>query len=276
MEAPLGKLTRFLTKAGEERRKPNNHHAVVEVTVPEGLKEVKLTDVEPRLLTFHDPESLVAENFKILRSHILHPRTGLPSKLIMVTSSVPGEGKTYVALNLAFSFARSVPTLLVEADLRHPSFTEYLGVPFEEGLSEYFLGQRSLTEIVYRTDFANLYLIPSGRELSLTKDVFSSEKLVEFLDDLRHHFPKFYLIFDSAPVLLASETLSLSRLIDGALLVVRYAYSEKGIVEEALEKLGRSKVLGLIFNAFNISSLNLISSKFKYYRYTNRYYRYHR
>ncbi len=271
----MGKLTSFLKKSGKEDRSPEkNSHASVEITVPEGLKEIKLTDLDPRILAFHEPESLVAENFKILRSHILHPRTGLPSKLIMVTSSIPGEGKTYVSLNLGFSFARSVPTLLVEADLRHPCFGTYLGVAFEEGLSEYFLDRNSIPEIVYKTDFPNLYLIPAGRDLSLSKDVFGSEKLVKFLDDVRQHFPKFYIIFDSAPVLMASETLSLSRLIDGLLLVVRYGYTEKGIVEEALEKIGRSKILGTVFNAFNISSLNLISSKFKYYRYSNHYYRY--
>ena len=274
----MGKLTNFLKVSKQETKtKVNKQHKQYDVSdleISEKLNTIKLDNVDPVLLAYHDPESIVAENFKILRSHILHPRTGLPSKLVMVTSAVPGEGKSFVAINLAFSFARSVPTILIEADLRRPSFGSYLHISSYEGLNEYLLDNKPLLELVYKTDFDNLYIIPAGRNFSFSSDIFSSERLVEFLDDLRHYFPKFYIIFDCPPALFASETLSLSRLIDGVLLVVRYAYSDRDVIEEAVEKIGKSKILGFVFNGFNISSINLISSKLKCYRYPYYYYSY--
>lgn len=280
----MGKLTSFLKRMNfteSETDKAENKKSTFHYVPPEsqraqelkGLKEIKLTAVDRRILTYHEPESIVAENFKILRSHILHPRTGLPSKFVMITSAIPGEGKTFVAVNLAFSFARSVPTILVESDLRNASLTEIIEGPFEKGLSEALLEDASLEEIVYKTDFSNLYIIPAGMRLEEVTDVFSSEKLVAFLDNLRQTFPKSFIIFDTSPVLLASEPLYLSRLVDGVLMVVRYAFSERDVVEEAIEKLGRAKILGLVFNGFNISSLNLISSRFKYYRISAKYYK---
>jgi len=274
----LGKLTNFLKITKEEApkssRRLHKSYTPSDAEVPANLNSIKLENVDPVILAYHDPESMVAENFKILRSHILHPRTGLPSKLIMITSAVPGEGKSFVAINLAFSFARSVPTILIEADLRRPSFGSYLHISSYEGLNEYLLDNKPLLDLVYKTDFENLYIIPAGRNFSFSSDIFSSERLVEFLDDLRHNFPKFYIIFDCPPALFASETLSLARLIDGVLLVVRYAYSDKDVIEEAVDKIGKSKILGFVFNAFNISSINLISSKLKCYRYPYYYYSY--
>ncbi len=280
----MGKLTSFLkrmnfteseTEKTEDKKilSPRLSYESSRAQELEGLKEIKLTAVDRRILTYHEPESIVAENFKILRSHILHPRTGLPSKFVMITSAIPGEGKTFVAVNLAFSFARSVPTILVESDLRNASLTEVVEGPFEKGLSEALVEDAPLEEIVYKTDFSNLYIIPAGARLEEATDIFSSEKLVAFLDSLRQIFPKSFIIFDTSPVLLASEPLYLSRLVDGVLMVVRYAFSERDVVEEAIEKLGRAKILGLVFNGFNISSLNLISSRFKYYHISAKYYK---
>ncbi len=277
----MGKLTNFFRRSGSSLDDPSGLSGSVwtqsvygaPAIDPENLRQIEINGVDRRVLTYHQPDSIVAENFKILRSHILHPRTGLPSKFVMVTSAIPGEGKTFVAINLAFSFARSVSTVLVESDLRNPSLSNWLEGSFEEGLAEALLEKVPVQDVIYRSNFPNLYLIPAGQALEEATDAFSSEKLVVFLDQLRQYFPKSFIIFDSSPILVASEPLYLSRLVDGILMVVRYAYSERDGVNEAVEKVGRSKILGLVFNGFNISSLNIISSRFKYYRMSAKYYR---
>ncbi len=248
--------------------------AVKDICAPKefAFEKIFLDNVAPQILTFHQPESLVAENFKILRSQILHPRTGLPSRFILITSAIPQEGKTYVAINLAFSFAKNVPTLLIESDLRRPTFSSILGITFSRGLSDFFKDPaRDIEEFIYQTDYKGLFLLPAGNVLSDINDRFSSDIILKFIESLRKKFSNFFFIFDSPPVLVASETISLSRLMDGTVFVVRYGFSDRDVVAEALDKIGRSKILGLVFNAFMPSSLGLFSPKLKHFKYAYRY-----
>ncbi len=273
----MGKLTNFFRRVGplEEAEAPQNTKNAIygaPAIDTDLLPYVEISKIDQRIMVYHKPDSIVAENFKILRSNILHPRTGLPSKFVMVASAIPGEGKTFVSLNLAFSFARSVSTVLVESDLRNPSFSTWLECSFAEGISDALLEKVSIKDIIYKTNFPNLYLIPAGFTIEEASDAFASERLVIFLDQLRQYFPKSFVIFDSSPVLVASEPIYLSRLVDGVLMVARYGYSDRDGINDAVEKIGRSKILGLVFNGFNISSLNIISSRFKYYHLSKKYY----
>ena len=258
--------------SGDKKFSPST--AVKDICAPKefAFEKIFLDNVAPQILTFHQPESLVAENFKILRSQILHPRTGLPSRFILITSAIPQEGKTYVAINLAFSFAKNVPTLLIESDLRRPTFSSILGVTFSRGLSDFFKDPaRDIEEFIYQTNYKGLFLLPAGNVLSDVNDRFSSDIILKFIESLRKKFSNFFFIFDSPPVLVASETISLSRLMDGTVFVVRYGFSDRDVVAEALDKIGRSKVLGLVFNAFMPSSLGLFSPKLKHFKYAYRY-----
>ncbi|WP_022853863.1 P-loop NTPase family protein [Thermodesulfatator atlanticus] len=276
----MGKLSKLLESI-ENDKENTNVAKVLPLTEHEEEKPLKdqsdaqvlrLSNVDPKILTYHDPENIVAEHFKILRSQILHPRTGLPSRFILVTSAVPKEGKTYVSINLAFSFARSAPTILIEADLRKPTFKEKLGIAPEYGLSDYLSGRvSSLEDVIYKTDYPNLFIIPAGNITSEVKDLFSSEAVVALMEALRNRFPKHFFIFDSPPVLVASETISLARLADGILFVVRYAFSDAEVVNEAVDKIGKSKLLGFVFNNYRPSFLGLFSPKLKYYRYAYKY-----
>ena len=258
--------------SGDKKFSPSK--AIEDICAPKefAFEKIFLDNVAPQILTFHQPESLVAENFKILRSQILHPRTGLPSRFILITSAIPHEGKTYVAINLAFSFAKNVPTLLIESDLRRPTFSSILGVTFSRGLSDFFKDPaRDIEEFIYQTNYKGLFLLPAGNVLSDVNDRFSSDIILKFIESLRKKFSNFFFIFDSPPVLVASETISLSRLMDGTVFVVRYGFSDRDVVAEALDKIGRSKVLGLVFNAFMPSSLGLFSPKLKHFKYAYRY-----
>ena len=258
--------------SGDKKFSPSK--AIEDICAPKefAFEKIFLDNVAPQILTFHQPESLVAENFKILRSQILHPRTGLPSRFILITSAIPQEGKTYVAINLAFSFAKNVPTLLIESDLRRPTFSSILGVTFSRGLSDFFKDPaRDIEEFIYQTNYKGLFLLPAGNVLSDVNDRFSSDIILKFIESLRKKFSNFFFIFDSPPVLVASETISLSRLMDGTVFVVRYGFSDRDVVAEALDKIGRSKVLGLVFNAFMPSSLGLFSPKLKHFKYAYRY-----
>lgn len=240
------------------------------------LSELILEKVAPQIVTYHEPDNILAENFKILRSQVLHPRTGLPSRFILVTSSVPGEGKTYVATNLAFSFARTVPTLLIESYLRRPALKEILGISECPGLGDYLIGKVNIEKCIYKTNFPNLYLMPAGTLSLERKDYFSSTQIIAFLDVLKEKFLDFFFIFDSPSVLVASEAIFLSRLVDGILFVVRYGFSDREVVSEALDKIGKSKVIGLVFNAYVPHAFGLFSPKLKCFQYAYKYYKFNR
>jgi len=272
----LAKLTRIIEEYEKEKALKETEFQFQKEEFQSNLRkelipEIKLHNVAPQIVTFHNPDDIVSENFKILRSQILHPRAGIPSRFILVTSSVPQEGKTYIAINLAFSFAKTVPTLLLEFDLRCPSFHEVLGFKCNFGLSSYLIENLELEKCIYKTNYKNLYIMPAGKTSLDGKDYLLSEKVLILLDSLRNNFSDFFFIFDSPPVLVASESIALSRLVDSVIFVVKYGFSDKEVLSEALDKIGRSKVLGTVFNGFRPSFFSFFSPKFKYLRYAYRY-----
>jgi capsular exopolysaccharide synthesis family protein len=167
-----------------------------------------------------------------------------------VTSAVPSEGKSLVAANLAVSIAlgRHEHVLLVEADLRRPSLVELFGLKNSRGLTEYLLEKDELSNLLYPTGIEKVTLLPGGGNTNIPSELLSSKRMIGLLKEVKSRYQDRFIIVDSSPAHVAAETEVLGRFIDGVVLVVRYGKSARTFVRQTVEKIGREKFIGVVFN----------------------------
>ena len=131
------------------------------------LEPLHMTEnMDRNLVTYHNPQSLESEMFKILRGNILFPvKNTAPPKSILVTSALPGEGKSFVSANLAVSIAQNINehVLLMDCDVRRPSIHSIFGFDDMPGLTEYLNKKASLTDVLFKTDVKKLTILPGWR-----------------------------------------------------------------------------------------------------------------
>lgn len=238
------------------------------------LKPLQLNErVDRNLVTYLDPQSLVSEMFKILRGNILFPAKGTPPRSILVTSAVPGEGKSFVASNLAVSIAQNINehVLLMDCDIRRPSIYRHFGIDETPGLAQYLQQDTPLSKIFIKTNLKKLTILPGGRPPHNPAELLSSKKMSSLLEELRNRYTDRYIILDSPPPQLTAETSAIARQVDGIVLVIKYGGTPREMVESLVEKLGREKILGCVMNWFDLRSSGYYGySKYgkysKYYR----------
>ena len=192
----------------------------------------------------------VAEQIRLLHTRLQKLREKRPLKTVMITSALPQEGKSFVALNLAEIMAqyRGDRVLLLEADLRWPYFCTRLGLDPAAGLVEYCRGGARLAKFVYRVRGAELYLLPAGDLIGRPMDVLASSGMAEALEEAGEVFD--WVLVDSAPLVPVADSALLARLCDGLLLVLRRNRALKAATQEALERIDPAKLLGLVLNDF--------------------------
>ncbi len=229
--------------------------------------ELRQGPVDFRVVVYHKPESLAAEHFKVLRGNIMHPADGRKIKSILVTSALEQEGKTMVSCNLAVSIAQSLDpyVLLIDADVRRPNVHNMLGLSKVKGLTDYLESDSSLSEYLIKCSIDKMTILQAGSMVRNPAEIMTSEKMKHLLGEARERYEDRYIVIDSPPVNLAAETLVLAQQVDAIVLVVRYAVSDKNAIEEALTKLDREKVLGMVFNGFEVTPRKYTYYKKKYY-----------
>ena len=206
----------------------------------------------PKLVVLSVPESLDAVNFEILRSQILFPKRGERPKTIMVTSAFPGEGKTFVAANLAVSLALGIDeyVLLVDCDLRNPNLHEMLGYSNTEGLCEYLTGRRELPDLLIRTKMESLSLLPAGNSSPNPSELMASNMMKGFLEEVKGRYQDRFIIIDLPPNQVTAEANVLANYVDGIIFVVMAGKSPREIIQRSIENLGKEKILGIVFNGY--------------------------
>lgn len=237
-------------------------------TLPE-LSDKELAEAPAALYFSRKGRSSFAEAVRTLRTGVLLSRPDADKLSLLVTSSVPGEGKTTTAVNLATALSHLGPTVLVEADLRRPAVANSLqsdeGVERNnkaEGLTACILGQKKLAECLQKLPGENLYLLPSGAVPANPLEILSSRKFNALLEKLKEKFQ--YVVLDCSPVLAVSDALVLGRLVDGALFVLRADNVPRQMAVNAVTKLRRVgvPVLGVGIN-------RLAARMGKYGKYSN-------
>jgi capsular exopolysaccharide synthesis family protein len=190
----------------------------------------------------------VSESYRAIRTSILHATSERPPQTILFTSASSGEGKSVTATNTAAAFANLVnPILLIDADLRRPSCHRLLDQDPQEGLSEVLRGHRELRDVIQSTRVPGLFLLSAGTIPLNPSELLSSKKMLEVVLSAQTKFE--HVLIDSAPILPVSDSVVLSRLVDGVVLVAG-CRTPKSVVRDAclrLHSVGAS-VLGVVLN----------------------------
>jgi protein-tyrosine kinase len=213
---------------------------------------------DERLTNVMHSSTGVAESIRILRSRILHPQDGRERpQTIMITSSAPQEGKSFVSANLAVTMARGLDqySLLVDCDLRRPSQAKLFGLSSvcKRGLSDYLKEDCDLSEFIYKTSVEKLSILASGAPPVNPAELLSSERMARLVDELSGRYSDRFIIFDSPPYHIASEAGVLAKEVDGVVLVVGYGKSDRSQVKSMVELIGAEKIIGVVFNGMKSS-----------------------
>lgn len=201
------------------------------------------------LVSSEDGYSETAEAYRQVRTNLQFLDVDNPAKTIVVTSSLPGEGKTTVAVNLALVLAQSgARVTLIEADLRRPRVTRYLGMISGAGLSNVLAGTATYEELVQPYGEGNLNVLAAGPMPPNPSEMLGSRQMRTLLDDAKS--TSNYVIIDAPPLLPVTDASVLAVSADGALLVTRYGNTTRAQVQKAAENLHRieAKLLGTILN----------------------------
>jgi capsular exopolysaccharide synthesis family protein len=200
-----------------------------------------------RLVSVGEQESLGAEKFRFLAVRLRQLRQTRPLKKVLITSTIPQEGKSTVAANLACTLARrkQQKTLLLEGDLRRPTVSDKFGMGKVPGLSEWLRGETESMNL-YRLEALGLWVLPAGSAPENPLELMQSGKLAPLMEQLSAWFE--WIVIDSPPVLPLADTSIWARMADGILLVTRKSVTEKEQLQRGLEVLETSKLLGALVN----------------------------
>jgi receptor protein-tyrosine kinase len=200
---------------------------------------------------------LINEEYRAIKRKILGNAFGALSKslknsnIIMVTSTNPGEGKTFTAVNLALSIAleKDKTVLLVDADVLRPNVMRTLEMENREGLMEYLLGEKSdLSEIMCKTNLENLRIIPAGKSHHLSTELLASEKMYDAVEEFANRYPDRVVIVDTPPLLGINETAILANLAGQALVVAEEGKTKLADIQKAVNQLHPEMAIGFIVN----------------------------
>ncbi len=196
------------------------------------------------------------EELRMIKRRLLVNAAGLgdspvdKGNLIMVTSSVPDEGKTFIATNLAMSIAREIDrtVLLVDADIAKSDATKSFGLAGRRGLTDYLKGDAELHEVLLKTDIEGLTVLPTGNKVSNSTELMSSNRMASMIEEFASRYKDRIIIFDCPPILVTSEAPVLASLVGQVAFVVRAGETKEVEFINAIERLDHSKYVGLILN----------------------------
>jgi capsular exopolysaccharide synthesis family protein len=220
----------------------------------------------PAVLT--DPRSPATEAFLAVRTNLLFTFLGEEKKVLLVTSTVPSEGKSFVTANLGVVLAQmDKRVLVVEADLRKPGLARVFGAPRSPGLTNILVTGASLPATSVRTEVLGLDIIPSGDLPPNPTDLLGSDRMQRFLDAARDRYD--VILLDTPPAFAFSDALVLARKGDGIIFVARSGHVQRDILKEAVDRFAtlNAKLLGIVLNDVQPFDTRHYGYRYKYYAY---------
>jgi protein-tyrosine kinase len=197
----------------------------------------------------------VSESFRRIKRHILanvsNPDAPPGTNLVMITSSLPKEGKTFCTINLAISLAMEMDrrVLLVDADVLRPSVSGALGIRLaEKGLMDVLLDGIDLSDVLCNTNIEKLSLLPAGRRHSHASELLASDAMRAMLKEMAERYSDRIIIFDSPPLLATTESCVLAGLMGQVLVVVEAGQTTEATLREALGRIESNNVVGVMLN----------------------------
>lgn len=221
-------------------------------------RELDLQRLQQLGMVTHDGgRTAVAEDFRIIKRPLLrHAREAAAAgtrhgNLIVVTSALPGEGKTYCAVNLAMSIAMEmdITVLLVDADVARPSVLKVLGLPAEPGLMDILLDERlEMSEVILKTNIPTLSILPAGRSNKHATERLASRSMSRLLEETASRYADRIVIFDSPPLLITTEATVLAAQMSQVVMVVEAETTTQHAVRDALRQIDGCPHINLIYN----------------------------
>lgn len=209
----------------------------------EHLRVSTLTPIFP----FEDEESLAAEQYRIIRTKILHhPRS---PRILAVSSASSGDGKTVSSINIAASLAlkQDLQILLIDTDLRRRSVAEVLGISSSPGLSEVLCGAASLDSALVQTEqFPNLSILTAGDVQASPAELLDSDQLPILMQQVRQRFD--YIIMDATPVAAIADYELIQMVCDGVIVIARPGHTDRNMCSTLLRTVPKEKLLGVVLN----------------------------
>ena len=212
---------------------------------------------ESGLVTAAGGRTALVEDFRIIKRPLIKRAFGArkpgdnPGNLIMITSSLPGEGKTFCAINLAMSIAMELDhtVLLVDADVARPSVLRTLGLPAQRGLMDILLDDNvDMADVMLRTNVNTLSILPAGTSSPRATELLASHMMKNLVNEIANRYPDRIVIFDSPPLLLTSESHVLASNMGQIVMVVESERTTQHAVKESLRQLEGLSNVNLIYN----------------------------
>lgn len=260
----MGKISDALEKSNFEYTDVSDNKTVPDKSAdkklpaepsPSGGMQVSFEykQIDKNIVTLLKPYGIEAEQFKKLRTSILFPTAGKSPRSILVTSAISGEGKSFVAANLAVSIAQNIDkhVLLMDCDLRMPTIHTCFGFENRPGLCEYLSGEKALDTLFLKSAVDKLTILPGGGPVSNPAELLSSGQMSKLLKDVTARYSNRYIVIDSPPPRLTAETAALARQVDGILLIIQHGTTRREHVVDLIDMLGKDKIIGVVLNRFN-------------------------
>ncbi len=219
------------------------------------FRSVSVTpNAEDRLVCLAEQADATAEAFRLLGVRLKDLRQTRTLNKLLITSTVPQEGKSTVAANLACTLAHITgeKILLVEGDIRRPSLSRIFQFGDVSGMCEWLREERDLADCIYRVEGAGICILPAGKASATPLELLQSKKLPALMDQVATLFD--WVIIDSPPILPLADTSIWTRIVDGILLVTRQGVTEKKQLERGLRALDPGKVIGALMNCSHVST----------------------
>lgn len=218
--------------------------------------------MKKELIAHKDPKSPVSEIFRTLRTNIQFMNTNKKLKTLLVTSTLPGEGKSWVASNLAVAFAQADKrVILIDADMRKGRIYNIFGVLPRPGLSNYLSGinensyeQSNLINFIKETEVPNLFVMPAGNIPPNPSELLVTPQMVTLLEDLKEECD--LVIIDGTPSKLVTDAIILSRIVDSTIVVTAHNQTKKDDLEKVIRDIKNvgGNVAGVVYNKIPLSS----------------------
>jgi non-specific protein-tyrosine kinase len=223
--------------------------------------KTKVQNIAPSVLKRNRIFSLFQEHemtdeVKMLRTQILNKLKEIKGNTLLITSANPGEGKTFLTINLGVSIVQELErtVLLVDADLRKPSkqhfnfSQDFFGVEIEKGLSDYLLGQAEISDILMNPGIEKLTVLPAGKPLPNSAELLGSSRMEALTDDIRSRYRSDRIILIDSPSLLCTDPIVLSNYVDGILLVVEDEKTSTEEIKRMMDLMKGKPVIGTVLN----------------------------
>jgi protein-tyrosine kinase len=265
----VGSLQKVLEKAKKERHLARSKKKSPELDAPPAktssdgpiyrhVQQVALdmdTILKNRCVCASD-DVLEGDFYKVLRTQIQHVASEKEWRTILVTSTMPDEGKTLTSINLAFSFAKAYDqtVMLIDADLKKQQVHKTLGIHSQYGLIDYLINGQPISDCLIRPKGEKLVLISGGNPVDGSSELLGSRMMKQFVRDARDRYADRLVFFDLPPIMVGADVMAFSPLVDGIVFVVRAGQTSIKQAKKAIELLPQDKLIGVVLNGQKMNS----------------------